>query len=116
MDFREGGVIRSVWYRGVGASPPYTQTHAPPLHSMTLSPSVVHADAEAIAAGASHSMVLQRDGTVWATGCRKFGQLGDGRDTHYIRNTPRERFAKVVSSGQCYTKGVDRHKPHHCMQ
>ena len=34
-------------------------------------------DAKAIAAGLFHSMVLQRDGTVWATGRNDYGQLGD---------------------------------------
>ena len=41
-------------------------------------PSVVHADAQAIATGNAHSMVLKTDGTVWATGWNQYGQLGDG--------------------------------------
>ena len=40
-------------------------------------PSVVHAGAQAIAAGYYHSMVLKGDGTVWATGGNEDGQLGD---------------------------------------
>ena len=34
--------------------------------------------AEAIAAGRFHSMVLKKDGSVWATGHNDYGQLGDG--------------------------------------
>ena len=41
-------------------------------------PSAVHAGAQAIAAGMWHSMVLKTDGTVWATGYNRYGQLGDG--------------------------------------
>ena len=54
-------------------------------------PSVVHAGAQAIAAGARHSMVLKTDGTVWTTGWNRFGQLGDG--------TTRDKsgFVKVFS-------------------
>ncbi|MDH4163107.1 MAG: RCC1 repeat-containing protein [Nitrospirota bacterium] len=33
--------------------------------------------AEHVAAGASHGMLLKRDGTVWAWGDNEFGQLGD---------------------------------------
>ena len=36
----------------------------------------------AIAAGYSHSLVLKRDGTVWATGYNYYGQLGDGTNTN----------------------------------
>ena len=43
-----------------------------------VAPSVVHAGAQAIAAGDWHSMVLKADGTVWATGWNRHGQLGDG--------------------------------------
>ena len=38
----------------------------------------MHAGAQAIAAGNGHSMVLEIDGTVWATGNNNKGQLGDG--------------------------------------
>ena len=39
-------------------------------------------DAKAIAAGSRHSMVLKEDGSVWATGYNRYGQLGD-----YTTNT-----------------------------
>ena len=50
-------------------------------------PSVVRADAQAIAAGGFHSMVLKGDGTVWAAGSNSDGQLGDGttnRKSRYV--------------------------------
>ena len=56
-------------------------------------PSVVHAGAQAIAAGSHHSMVLKTDGSVWGTGKNYYGQLGDGT------RTDRKVFKKVVSSG-----------------
>ena len=31
-----------------------------------------------VAAGSYHSLVIKEDGSVWATGCNKYGQLGDG--------------------------------------
>ena len=39
-------------------------------------PSVVHADAQVMAAGVWHSMVLKAD-IVWTTGWNNYGQLGD---------------------------------------
>ena len=40
--------------------------------------SVVSRGARAVAAGHFHSMILKRDGAVWATGSNAKGQLGDG--------------------------------------
>jgi len=37
-----------------------------------------------VAAGEYHSMVLQQDGGVWATGRNNFGQLGDGSEIDRI--------------------------------
>ena len=61
------------------------------------------AGAQAISAGDEHSMLLKRDGSVWATGDNEHGQLGDG--TTAYRNT----FVEVVPpAGQCTTaKGRD---------
>ena len=49
------------------------------------------AKAAAVTAGDIHSIVLKQDGSVWATGRNKNGQLGDGSKTD--RNT----FVKVIS-------------------
>ena len=49
-----------------------------------------HTGAQAIAAGFEHSMVLKQDGSVWATGRNKLGQLGDGTTTQ------RNRFTMVA--------------------
>ena len=54
---------------------------------------VVPSDAQTIAAGSRHSLVLKLDGTVWATGYNMYGQLGDGSATS------RETFVEVVPSG-----------------
>ena len=66
----------------------------------------MHADATAIAAGSSYSMVLKQDGTVWATGDNAYGQLGNGTKTDRNKKPYRLTFVKVVPSGQCYTKGM----------
>ena len=39
---------------------------------------VVSGDATAVATGNEHSMVLKKDGSIWATGSNMEGQLGDG--------------------------------------
>ena len=55
----------------------------------------IYADVTAIAAGDTHSVVMKKDGTVWATGENYQGQLGDGTTTW------RWTFMKVVLTGQC---------------
>ena len=42
---------------------------------------VVSSGAQAISAGEEHSMILKRDGSVWAKGSNHCGQLGDGSGT-----------------------------------
>ena len=57
--------------------------------------------AVAVAAGTSHSLVLGKDGSVWATGKNNYGQLGDGT------MISKKVFVKVVSSGiQAGTAGA----------
>ena len=41
-------------------------------------------DVQAIAAGETHSMLMKKDGTVWATGKNENGQLGDGTRTNRL--------------------------------
>ncbi|WP_052295815.1 fimbrillin family protein [Parasphaerochaeta coccoides] len=41
---------------------------------------------KAVSAGGDHTMILKKDGTLWATGQNTYGQLGDG--TTYRRTTP----------------------------
>ena len=55
--------------------------------------------AKAIAAGFLHSMVLQEDGTVWATGRNDHGQLGDG--SKLLRNS----FVQVTNGAQGVAAG-----------
>ena len=54
---------------------------------------VIPSRVKAVAAGASHSMVLKQDGSVWATGRNANGELGDGSEIH------RNSFVKVISGG-----------------
>ena len=35
-----------------------------------------------VAAGAFHSMLIKRDGSIWATGSNRHGQFGDGTITY----------------------------------
>ena len=43
--------------------------------------------------GASHSMVLKQDGSVWTTGFNDYGQLGDKS------NVARSSFVEVITGG-----------------
>ena len=54
---------------------------------------MVQAGAQAIAAGKQHSMVLKKDGSVWATGYNAYGQLGTGSATNS------DIFVEVISDG-----------------
>ena len=54
---------------------------------------MVPSEAKAIAAGSRHSIMLKQDGSVWATGYNRYGQLGDGR------RTTRHAFLQVMSYG-----------------
>ena len=58
---------------------------------------VVRAGIQSMAAGEYHSMVLKHDGSVWATGRNKYGELGDGTTTQ------RTSYVMVMASGQCDT-------------
>ena len=61
----------------------------------------MNSDAVAISAGYQHSMILKQDGSVWATGDNRYGQLGDGTTVH------KQSFVKVVPSGQCDNTRAD---------
>ncbi|MBI4492930.1 MAG: IPT/TIG domain-containing protein, partial [Chloroflexi bacterium] len=64
--------------------------------------------ASAIAAGASHSLALKSDGTVWAWGYNGYGQLGDGTTTGHA--TPVQvsglRGATALAGGLYHTLAV----------
>ena len=46
----------------------------------------------AVSAGGGHTMMLQRDGSMWTAGRNMFGQLGDGS------NVDRDKFSQVIHS------------------
>ena len=54
---------------------------------------VMSSGAQAISAGEEHSMILKRDGSVWAKGSNHCGQLGDGSN---IWDGSRNNFKQVV--------------------
>ena len=56
-------------------------------------PSIAHAGAQAVSGGWWHSMVLKTDGTVWAAGKNRDGELGDGTANN-------QRYFVKVLSGQ----------------
>jgi alpha-tubulin suppressor-like RCC1 family protein len=45
-------------------------------------------DIQAIAAGNEHSLALKDDGTVWAWGSKRYGQLGDGKSSWTSSKVP----------------------------
>lgn len=59
------------------------------------SPVHVSTDIAATAAGESHTMILKKDGTLWAVGSNAYGQLGDGTTT--ARVVPFRVASDVVS-------------------
>ena len=54
---------------------------------------VVSRGAKRVAAGSRHSMMLDLDGNVWATGYNVYGQLGDGS------TSSKHEFVQVISDG-----------------
>ncbi|AEC02728.1 fimbrillin family protein [Parasphaerochaeta coccoides] len=63
-------------------------------------------DVEAVSTGVYHTMILKKDGTLWATGYNEYGQLGDG--TSNDRSTPVQVLSMgadvaAVSAGENHT-------------
>ena len=73
---------------GDGATTMYAKTYGKIKFFVALSN-----DAKAVAAGDFHSVVLKKDGSVWATGRNNNGQLGDGT------KTDSSVYIQVLSSG-----------------
>ena len=59
----------------------------------------------AIAAGEDHTVGLKSDGTLWAWGKNKYGQLGDG--TNADRNTPTQIGSGTVWTATCVLASGD---------
>jgi len=57
------------------------------------------ADVVAIAGGNWHTLALRRDGTVWAWGDNRSGQLGDGTTTYRLTPVQAQGMADVGPSG-----------------
>ena len=56
-----------------------------------------------LSSGSIHTMILKKDGTLWATGNNYYGQLGTGDTTNI--STPKQVMSEVssVSSGSGHT-------------
>merc|ERR1712226_473540 len=57
-----------------------------------------------VAAGGYHTMVLKTDGTLWATGRNRYGQLGDGTNTD---KNNKNRFSQVMTGVKDVAAGGD---------
>ena len=79
----------------------FALVHIPTTNS--VSPSLLHLGFVA-SLGSSHSMVLKQDGSVWGTGCNKYGQLGEGLTTDtrsFVQIIPSDAIA--VATGNYYS-------------
>ncbi|MBK8476192.1 MAG: hypothetical protein IPL39_07705 [Opitutaceae bacterium] len=61
-----------------------------------LFPGEVTSSVQSVAAGASHSLIVRMNGSLWATGANSAGQLGDGSTTD--RPSPVQILAGDVQS------------------
>jgi uncharacterized delta-60 repeat protein len=78
---------------GSGNSYSYTLDNVTCDHALT----VAFAPYLAVAAGASHTLALKQDGTVWAWGSNSYGQLGDGTTTAHTLAAQVPGLAGVVA-------------------
>ena len=60
---------------------------------------VVSSGVADVAAGGYHSMLRKHDGSVWATGCNNYGQLGDGSLSDRITYFPVSTGAESIAAG-----------------
>ena len=93
----------SVWATGWNQSGQLGDGLMRTVNSRSNFVQVMSSGAKAVAAGASHSIVLKQDSSVWATGWNMYGQLGDGTtaDTdvyHLVFN-----YAKAIAAGTRHT-------------
>jgi len=58
-------------------------------------------DTTAVSAGHAHSMLIKKDGSLWASGLNSDGQLGDGKGgpSKDGKKGLREKFGQVIASG-----------------
>ena len=70
---------------------------------------VISQSAKAVSAGRRHSLMLKQDGSVWATGYNRHGQLGDGStiSTHVYRQVI-SGGAKAVAAGAFHSMVVNQ--------
>jgi len=105
-----GNLVKTAYrFAGWNTKADGTGTSYPPgsSFSMGMEDAMLYAEwntsmiAAVAAGGASHTMILKTDGTLWATGNNKYGQLGDSTFTD--RSTP----VQVMDSVQAVVAGGD---------
>ena len=85
MVLKEDGSVWATGYNNYGQLGDGSKTYR------TVFVQVVSDGAEALAAGAYHSVVFARGGSVWAAGSNRYGQLGDNSITYektFVRLAP----------------------------
>jgi len=68
-----------------------------------IKPIQIMTSVQAVASGSAHTLILKRDGTLWATGANADGQLGDGITTSRQRPIQVLRDVLAVAAGGSHT-------------
>ncbi len=85
------GTVWTWGYNGLGQLGIGKKSHHERPSAVSGSGGAQITDAIGVAAGGGHTLMLRKDGTVWAWGNNRFGQLGDG--------TNEDRYSPVQVSG-----------------
>lgn len=88
----------TVWTWGYGSSGQLGDGSSGALHSSAIPSKVPDLTGVVdIAAGASHSLALKEDGTVWAWGSNDYGQVGDGATQDRLEPTQVSELGDIVA-------------------
>ncbi|AEC02592.1 fimbrillin family protein [Parasphaerochaeta coccoides] len=91
---------------GLGTSGSGTNKSTPEQVKASTTPDDFMTNVAAVSAGSSYTMILKKDGTLWATGSNQYGQLGDGTSGAVNnKSTPVQVMTGVaaVSAGWSHT-------------
>ncbi|AEC01406.1 fimbrillin family protein [Parasphaerochaeta coccoides] len=105
MILKNNGTLWATGYNGAGQLGVGDQNNRtmPVQVKASTDPNDFMTDVKEVSTGATHTMILKKDGTLWATGANQYGQLGD--DTTANKSTPVQVMPDVaaVSAGLNYT-------------